>query len=472
MDYIKNFFVNTAILITLSYAANFIFKYTLTRASITIKRAGWIAIAIFAGWLSSFFGFRLEENIIFDLRFVPLMVSTLIFPHPFTLLIIGVGTGLMRLTFGIDAAAFAGVINLSVLGAVCALLAVWFRKAEEPVLVKGALVILSVNVANSLNIAVFGVIPLRMFVSDILPYTFPAGLLLSILFALIFRDFYYEQRRMLQLQEANTTLSRQTEELHDNKLELEEQARQLKAASQYKTEFLANMSHELKTPLNGIISLSQLIEEDASGVSREELAEYGGIIRRSGEDLLALINDILDMSKVEAGQLDVFMEEVNISEIPELVRDQFQLVARQKGLDFRISIQSGVPRAFVSDPRRLQQIVRNLLSNAFKFTHEGKVSLDIRKELLAYGTAGEQSWIVFDVTDTGDGIAADKQEIIFEAFRQADTSIARVYGGTGLGLSISRNLARLLGGFIVVDSVEGVGSSFALYLPLEPGGKD
>ncbi|MBW4084222.1 ATP-binding protein [Paenibacillus sp. S150] len=465
MEYLKIFFMNTALLITVAYLANLIYKHTITYAPEPVKKTSWVVLAIFAGWISSYFGYRLEENVIFDLRFVPLIISTLAFPQPFLLILIGVGTGLTRLTFGVTEAAVAGMLNLSILGFVCAGLSFWVRSSSASILNKGLTVILVVNVMNAVNILVFGVIPDQVYIMKILPSTFPAGLILSMLFALIIRDFQLDLQRNGQVARANKLLSAQAEELHKNKIVLEERAKQLMLASQFKSEFLANMSHELRTPLNSIINLSQIIEESDEELSREEITEYGAIIHRSGDDLLSLINDILDLSKVEAGKLDVIHEELSVSEIPELLALQFTVMARQKGLDFNITLSEDVPQVIHSDPQRVQQILRNLLSNAFKFTMNGFVSLNIRMVERPEGAVLKR-WVVFEVQDSGIGIAADKHTVIFEAFQQADSNISRRFGGTGLGLSISSDLAKLLGGFITLSSKEEQGSLFSLYLPL------
>lgn len=465
MEYVKIFFVNTALLVTLSYLANLIYKHTVTYASEPVKKLCWVLLAIFAGWISTFFGYRLDEHVIFDLRMVPLIISTLAYPQPLILLIIGVGTGLTRLTFGVNEAALVGVLNLSVLGLVCAGLSFWVRRSSASVIRKGLTVLLVVNVVNALNLTLFGVIPAREYITEIMPVTFPAGLILSLLFAMIIRDFHLDMMRTGQIVRANKLLSEQTEELHKNKIVLEERAKQLMLASQFKSEFLANMSHELRTPLGSIINLSQLIEESDDSLSAEEIKEYAGIIHRSGEDLLSLINDILDLSKVEAGKLDIIHEDLNISEIPELLLQQFSVVAKQKQLAFHVSQEKDVPAVISSDPQRVQQILRNLISNAFKFTTAGSVSLHIRVVERQEG-ASSRKWIAFEVSDTGIGIPPEKHDLIFEAFEQADANVGRQYGGTGLGLSISNDLARLLGGFITLHSREGQGSLFSLYLPL------
>lgn len=470
MGFLKIFLVNTSLLITLAYLSNLLFKHTVEYAPERVKKVCWVLLAIFAGWISSLFGYRIGEDVIFDLRFVPLVISTMAYPHPFTLIIIGVATGLMRLTLGVNMAAAAGVLNLSLLGFLCAALSVWVRRSSAATVTKGLVVILVVNIANAINISIFGVIPFYEYMTQIMPVTLPAGLILTILFAMIMRDFQAEHQRHEQIQRANTLLSAQTQELHKNKIVLEERAKQLMLASQYKSEFVANMSHELRTPLNSIINLSQLIAESDDSASKEELISYGKIIHRSGEDLLILINDILDLSKVEAGKLEIVQEEMSISEVPELLVLQFDVIARQKGIEFQVQQEDNLPQTLVTDPQRVQQILRNLLANAFKFTHEGRVLLTIRKEARKEG-AQTLHYIVFEVDDTGIGIPQDKHMAIFEAFQQADGTISRKYGGTGLGLSISRDLARLLGGFITLQSTEGKGSRFSLYLPLAEKGQ-
>lgn len=465
MGYLKIFTVNTAMLITVAYLANLIYKHTIFKTSEQVKKISGIILAIFAGWISTLFGYRLDEHVIFDLRFVPLIIYTLANPRPFILILIGAGIGLTRLTFGLNEAAVAGALNLSMLGFICAALSLWVQRSSTSIVRKGMVVIFVVNLMNAINIIVLGVIPAKEYITEIIPITFPAGLILSILFALIIRDFQLGIQRYRQIQHANELLSIQTEALRANKIELEERANQLMIASKYKSEFLANMSHELRTPLNSIINLSQLIEEKEVSLSDSEIVEYGEIIHRSGNELLMIINDILDLSKVEAGRLDIINEEVNVSEIPELLAMQFDTIAMQKGVEFNVSMGENVPLLIYSDPHRVQQILRNLLSNAFKFTKQGHVSIGIRTEERSQGSA-LQRWIVFDVEDTGIGIPQDKQALIFEAFQQADRTINRKYGGTGLGLSISNDLARLLGGYITVKSEEGEGSLFSLFLPI------
>ncbi|CAM3971910.1 sensor histidine kinase [Saccharibacillus endophyticus] len=248
---------------------------------------------------------------------------------------------------------------------------------------------------------------------------------------------------------------------------------ELRLSSQYKSEFLANMSHELRTPLNSILILSQLIAENPEDADSENKS-YADIIHRSGEDLLSIVNDVLDLSKVEAGMLDINREAFSLRDFPELIHYGFDALARQKNIEFEIKVAEDVPAFFHTDGKRMQQIVKNLLSNAFKFTSSGKISCTLHPVRIsdlpcaAPGAEAAMSAIAVTVQDTGIGIAEDKREVIFEAFRQADGSTERMYGGTGLGLSICREFARLLGGCMTLDSTEGQGSSFTLYLPELP----
>lgn len=231
------------------------------------------------------------------------------------------------------------------------------------------------------------------------------------------------------------------------------------------------MSHELRTPLNGILLLSEFLMENQSGALSEEDIEFSKAIHSSGQDLLALINDILDLSKVEAGKLNIEIEAINISEIPEAMTQNFSQLAHKKEIPLHIQLGEDLPPLFYSDAQRVRQIIINLLSNAFKFTAEGAVTLEIRlatkDELLDLADLGVGVFIAFAIKDTGIGISEDKQSIIFEAFQQANGNTERQYGGTGLGLSISRELATLLGGRITLESQEGVGSVFTVYLPLQ-----
>jgi len=269
-----------------------------------------------------------------------------------------------------------------------------------------------------------------------------------------------------QLQQTNTELEEkanlleiQKDSLETAKLEVETKARELELTSRYKSEFLANMSHELRTPLNSILILAQLLTENKSGVLREKEVEYARNIRSSGADLLNLINEILDLSKVESGKIEMEITTVDPEELRSRMLSMFTELAKDRGIHFEITLREGLPdQGLLTDKQRLEQILRNLLSNAFKFTEKtGHVSLEIGMK--------PGSTVYFAVTDTGIGIPENKRDIIFEAFQQADGSTKRKYGGTGLGLSISRELAHALGGTIRLQSEEGKGSVFTLFLP-------
>ena len=259
-------------------------------------------------------------------------------------------------------------------------------------------------------------------------------------------------------------------EVEQARLAIEEKAEQLALASKYKSEFLANMSHELRTPLNSLLILAQLLSENADANLTPKQVEYAKTIHMSGGDLLSLINEILDLSKIEAGKMEVEARTITLTDVQEFVRRNFQPVADQKSLAFEIEIDANTSTTTYTDPQRLQQVLKNLLSNAFKFTERGTISLrmSLASNRTVYTRESLKSAsrvIEYRVEDTGIGIAPDKQQVIFEAFQQADGTTSRKYGGTGLGLSISREIARLLGGEIQVSSVFGKGSAFTLYLP-------
>ncbi|MFC3746733.1 CHASE3 domain-containing protein [Paenibacillus sp. GCM10012306] len=250
-------------------------------------------------------------------------------------------------------------------------------------------------------------------------------------------------------------------------IELEKYNEQLEQSSRYKSEFLANMSHELRTPLNSMLILSQLLAENRNELLNEEEQNYAAVIHASGSELLSMINDILDLSKVEAGKMLVEVDAVNLTELPTLMLSYFGKIAEQQKLEFTVVLDENVPNLFYTDELRLHQILRNLLSNAFKFTEQGSVKVEVSRlesfQSLSY--ASEEPVLAFAVTDSGIGISEKNSQLIFEAFRQADGSTARKFGGTGLGLSISLQLARLLGGHIALSSTPGQGSTFTLYLP-------
>ena len=274
------------------------------------------------------------------------------------------------------------------------------------------------------------------------------------------------------LAEQNAEVERKNSEVEQARRALEEQAAELALTSKYKSEFLANMSHELRTPLNSILILSQQLAENAAGNLQPKQVEFSRNINSSGSDLLHLINDILDLSKIESGTVTVEVEDIAFSGLRDNIDRNFRHVAEAKNLPFRIQFDAGLPRSMESDPKRLQQILKNLLSNAVKFTSQGHVQVAVR--LVNEGWTPEHPVlssghpvVAFIVEDTGIGVPPDKQRLIFEAFQQADAGTSRKYGGTGLGLAISRELAVLLGGEIKLSSVHGEGSVFTLYLPLQ-----
>jgi signal transduction histidine kinase/HAMP domain-containing protein len=266
-----------------------------------------------------------------------------------------------------------------------------------------------------------------------------------------------------QLARQNRAIETKNAEIEQARQEIEERARQLDLASRYKSQFLANVSHELRTPLNSLLILARLLAQNPADNLTAKQVEYANVIHSSGTDLLLLINDILDLSRVEAGKLDVHPEPFAVASLAEDLRTVFEPLAAEKSLDFSVETEAGVPAEVVTDRQRLRQILHNLLSNAVKFTPAGRVELRIG--LAASRGAGQGPAIAFSVTDTGIGISDDSLETIFEAFQQGDGTTSRRYGGTGLGLAISREVADQLGGRITAESEPGRGSTFTLYLP-------
>jgi CheY-like chemotaxis protein len=260
-----------------------------------------------------------------------------------------------------------------------------------------------------------------------------------------------------QLEEQTQALERQRDDLSRAQVALVDKADELTRANQYKSEFLANMSHELRTPLNSALILAKLLADNKDGTLTPEQVKYATTIYSSGNDLLVLINDILDLSRIEAGRMELQVEAVELPRIIASIRRTFQPVAAERHLSFEVSLAPGAPASITSDGLRIQQILRNLLSNAFKFTEAGLVGLRV--------SDAPGGCVSFSVSDSGIGIATDQQQIIFEAFRQANGTTNRSYGGTGLGLTISRELARRLGGDISVESVPAKGSTFTLTIP-------
>ncbi|MEK7991366.1 MAG: response regulator [Thiotrichaceae bacterium] len=278
-----------------------------------------------------------------------------------------------------------------------------------------------------------------------------------------------------ELEERTQDLERQKSEIHKKnevlektQVEIEAKAQELEIASRYKSEFLANMSHELRTPLNSMLILAQLLTENKAKTLNDKQVEYARTIHDSGSDLLDLINDILDLSKVEAGKIEVNVEQVVLSEFAFNLESKFHHVAEKKGLQFHINLDPHLPKYIHTDTQRFRQIITNLLSNAFKFTEHGGVEVEIYQpkdnEFLRTNKLSTKNMLAISAVDSGIGIPKDKQRAVFEAFQQADGSTSRRFGGTGLGLSISRQLSRLLGGEIELISEVDKGSTFTLYL--------
>ncbi|HEY0805269.1 MAG TPA: ATP-binding protein, partial [Pseudonocardiaceae bacterium] len=265
-------------------------------------------------------------------------------------------------------------------------------------------------------------------------------------------------------------LQTRQDELQTSNTELADKARLLASTSKYKSEFMANMSHELRTPLNSLLVLAKLLSDNQTGNLTRQQVEFATIIHSAGFDLLQLINDILDLTKVESGRLQLEVVPMPMAGLVGYVEALCRPLTVEKQLDFTVSVAPDVPAVLHTDEQRLQQVLRNLLSNAVKFTQDGEVALEVRlagpEEVREPRLSRAPARVAFAVRDTGIGIPQDKLEVIFEAFQQADGTTSRKYGGTGLGLSICRALAELLGGELVVQSTPGKGSTFTLYLPV------
>ncbi len=275
------------------------------------------------------------------------------------------------------------------------------------------------------------------------------------------------EHQQVELEQTNSQLEEQTRALEEHsdrqardEIALRQRSEELQRANDYKSEFLANMSHELRTPLNSSLILAKLLADNRSGNLSEEQVRFAQTIHSAGNDLLALINDILDLSKIEAGKMDIQRENLPLARLLDTLSEGFAALAQEKGLHFALAKAGDVPASIESDGQRVLQVLRNLLSNAFKFTATGEVTVQVTTN----GSAPDRR-IGFAVRDTGIGIDPAQQQNIFEAFRQADGSTHRKYGGTGLGLSISRDLAHLLGGEVAIESAPGAGSTFTLWLP-------
>lgn len=262
-----------------------------------------------------------------------------------------------------------------------------------------------------------------------------------------------------ELEERSRLLEEKNQLIVERNIEIQQKARQLELSTRYKSEFLANMSHELRTPLNSILLLSRFMAE--KGNLDKELVEYAQVIQSSGEGLLSLIDEILDLSKIEAGKMNMKYADVSLKDIAANLKALFDPVARDKELEFKISIADNVPQQIHTDQMRLEQILKNLISNALKFTSKGSIRLSVSLSPV------NPNFVLMAVKDSGIGIAEDKKQLIFDAFQQADGSTRRKFGGTGLGLSISRELSNLLGGTIRLNSKLGKGREFVLTIPVK-----
>ncbi|CAM4525559.1 two-component system chemotaxis sensor kinase CheA [Paenibacillus endophyticus] len=463
MNFYVSFFTNISILITCAYLFNLLYKNLFQNASDTTKNVVLILTFIFSGWLAMKVGLQLHKGPVFDLRVVPIIFATLMIRNPVHVLIIGIGIAASRYGVnGITPNALTGSINITILAFVSAGLVRLYRgKQSWSYPKKAAISLFTINIIQVMGIAIFGAVDRQQYLKNIMPYTLPLSILLGAFFIFIIYDFYKEQLLVDELRNKNLILIEQKQELLCTQKALEEKAAQILKDSKYKSEFMSNMSHELRTPLNSIILLSELIGENEAKDEYSENKQYADIINGSSQELLRIINDILDLSKIEAGKMEIDWGEISMEDITQLLYHQILPMAEKKKLSFQISIEDTAPELFVTDGLRLSQILRNLLFNAVKFTDSGSIRLEIRKDSFTDS-------IVFSVKDTGIGIDEENQKLVFDAFLQEDSTLKRKYEGTGLGLSISHQLARLLGGSLALNSIKGVGSEFTLRLPIQP----
>jgi len=476
--FMKTFFANISIMLLLMYLASLVYKYLIYKLKPGVKEALFVVLVILGGWISMQYGFRFSADTIFDLRFMTIIIAPMFVRHRSSIIVIGIGVALARLTFGLNEASVVGASNMLVMSAVCYLVVREAARRRFGFYKKMTAVIFSVNTINVIFIALFGVIPMSHYLGRMAPGSYILSVVLSFMFVLILREFIMEANRKQELllynerlEEQHRLAEKKTAELQAAKLELEKKNELVMLASRYKSEFLANMSHEVRTPLNSMLVLAQLLQDNSDGNLSEEEVRYASIIHASGEDLLKLISDVLDMSKIEAGHMEINREECSVSELLQHFKYTFEPVALKKNINLTVKREFGVPEFLHTDVQRVQQILNNMLSNAVKFTAFGSIQLVVYKaegvEEAGSGEVRPGDWLAFSVQDTGIGVPKDKHSFIFDAFQQLDGSTSRTYGGTGLGLSISKQFAELLGGFIGLESEEGRGSRFTLFLPWE-----
>ncbi len=461
MNFYVAFFTNISILITCAYLFNLIYKNLFKNATSLQKSIMLIITFIFSGWLAMMVGVQVPNGPVFDLRVIPIIFATLMFRSPLHVLLIGLGISASRfMVNGITPNALTGSINIAILAVVSAGLVLLYQRRQNcSYLMKATVSLLTINIVQVTGIALFGALNREVYVKQIMPYTLPLSLLLGAFFLFIIYDFYKEQMLAMELSQKNKILEKQKLELLETHQELEDKANQILKSYKYKSDFMSNMSHELRTPLNSIILLSELIRENETGKADNENFEYADIIHTSSNELLRIINDILDLSKAEAGKMELEWGEISIEDITQVLYHQLAPFADKKQLNFEVLIDEAVPAVLMSDGLRLSQILRNLLSNAVKFTNYGTVTLHVSMDPVL-------DHILFIVKDTGIGIDEENQRLVFEAFLQEDSTLNRKYEGTGLGLSISSQLAKLLGGTLTLSSKKGIGSEFMLSLPL------
>ncbi|MFC4776719.1 sensor histidine kinase [Paenibacillus sp. GCM10023252] len=474
--FIGTFVANISLLFMFMYVANLLYKHLLYTMPAAALEWLFVLLAVTAGWLTMHNGLRLTETIMFDLRYMTIIVAPMFLQRKPLILLLGLSVGAVRLSFGLNEASWVGFMNMAVMSLIVIAAVTFSERYEWKFYKKMSAVIWSVNIANVVFLASFGVIPTGVYLYEIAPVTFLLSIVLGYFFLFVLRDFMLEAGRRSKLLSQNKKLAKQyriseetSRQLFETGKALQDNNQQLMQASQYKTEFLASMSHELRTPLNAVLVLAQLLEENEEGNLTEEQVQYAKLIGLSGDTLLSMLNEILDMSKIEAGKMELYSSEIALGEMLDIIEQTFKPLADSKKILFEVERELGLPEVITTDGQRLNQILRNLLSNAFKFTNQGAVHLDTFVKQAAEDSsdgAAAGRWLGFSITDTGIGIPESKQHMIFDAFSQADNTISQLFGGTGLGLSISKKLAEMLGGRIELESKEGAGSTFTLYVPI------